>query len=283
MKEASYYEKTGAVKKVRCHLCPNECLIADGKAGSCRVRINRKGVLYSEIYGRVSSIALDPIEKKPLYHYHPGEMILSLGTKRCNLRCDFCQNWQISQSDPPLKNLTSEDAVSKAKEAGSFALCYTYNEPFIWYEYVLDTARLAKEEGLDNVLVTNGYINQAPLEEILPFIDAMNIDIKSMEEDFYEKICRGRLKPVLDTAKRAARESHVEITNLIIPTLNDGDLHFQKLVNWVADNLGSHTPLHFSRYFPCYKREIPSTPIETMRRAEQIAKKRLKNVYLGNV
>lgn len=283
MKEASYYEKTDATKKVRCRLCPNECLIADGKTGSCRVRVNKEGVLYSENYGRVSSVALDPIEKKPLYHYHPGEMILSLGTKGCNLHCDFCQNWQISQNDPPLKDLTSEDAVSKAKETGSFGIAYTYNEPFIWYEYLLETARLAKEEGLGNVLVTNGYVNREPLEEIIPYIDAMNIDVKSMEEDFYKKICKGSLKPVLDTAKRAAGKSHVEITNLIIPTLNDRDKDFQNLVDWVADDLGEKTPLHFSRYFPCYKRDLAATSIDTLRRAERIAKKRLKNVYLGNI
>jgi pyruvate formate lyase activating enzyme len=173
--------------------------------------------------------------------------------------------------------------VDKAKEAGSFGIAYTYNEPFVWYEFVLDAARLARSEGLENVLVTNGYVNQAPLKELLPYIDAMNIDLKSIKEDFYRKICRGTLAPVLETIKVSARSCHVELTNLIVPTLNDTEEEITELVGWVCDNLGPEVPLHFSRYFPCYKMDKPPTPRETLETAYRIAQKRLKYVYLGNV
>ena len=283
MKEALYYEKL-ADKKVHCHLCPNECVISDGKRGSCGVRINEGGALYSEVYGKTTSIALDPIEKKPLYHYHPGQYILSLGTKGCNFHCDFCQNWHISQElDTPTVDITSEEAVREAKAAGSFGIAYTYNEPFIWFEFVLETAKLAKANGLENVLVTNGYVNMKPLEEMLPLIGAMNIDLKSIDEDFYRKICKGRLQPVLDVIKRSVKACHVELTNLIIPTLNDSEGSLKRLVDWVYQNCGAETPLHFSRYFPCYKMKLPPTPLETLKLAERIGKEKLKHVYIGNV
>ena len=227
---------------------------------------------------------MDPIEKKPLYHFHPREVILSMGTKGCNFGCIFCQNWHISQNpDTYLEDVTSEQIVQEAKRMRSVGVAYTYNEPFIWYEFVLDTAKLVKKEGLENVLVTNGYVNQAPLEEILPYIGAMNIDLKSMDEEFYRKICKGTLSPVLETIKRANQSCHIELTNLIIPTLNDTDEHFQKLTEWIFNNTGADTPLHFSRYFPCYELNLPSTPVDTLRRAREIAKKKLKHVYLGNV
>jgi len=283
MKEARYYEKIEK-RGVRCRLCPNECLIAEGRRGSCGVRINRGGILYSEVYGKTTSIALDPIEKKPLYHYHPGEYILSLGTKGCNFHCGFCQNWHISQAlDAPTEDITSEGVIAKAGELKSFGIAYTYNEPFIWYEFVLDTAKLARKSGLENVLVTNGYVNMEPLEEMLPWIDAMNIDLKSFDEEFYMKICKGRLRPVLDVIRRSARNCHIELTNLIIPTLNDSEGSMRNMVDWIADNLGPEVPLHLSRYFPCYKMTLPPTPVETLRKAEEIARAKLKYVYLGNV
>ena len=283
MKEALYYEKIAACR-VHCHLCPNECVIPDKGRGSCGVRINRGGVLYSEVYGRTTGIALDPIEKKPLNRYHPGEFILSLGTKGCNLHCDFCQNWHISQElSAPTEEITSARIIEKAKELKSFGIAYTYNEPFIWYEFVLDTARLAKKNGLENVLVTNGYVNMAPLEEMLPVIDAMNIDLKSFDEEFYSKICKGRLKPILDVIKASAERCHIELTNLIIPTLNDSTEAISKMVDWIYDNLGAEVPLHLSRYFPCYRMSLPSTPLETLKAAESIARKKLKYVYVGNV
>lgn len=283
MKEALYYEKLGN-DRTKCHLCPNECVIADGARGLCGIRLNKFGILYSEVYGKITSIALDPIEKKPLYRYHPGEHILSVGTKGCNFSCGFCQNWEISQNmGAPLENITSREIIDRAKALKSFGIAYTYNEPFIWYEFVFDTARIARAEGLKNVLVTNGYVNMEPLEGMLPHIDAMNIDIKSSDEAFYEKVCKGRLAPVLDVIKRSARSCHVELTNLIIPTLNDSQEAITTLVNWIHDNVGPDAPLHFSRYFPCYKMSLPATPVETLRMAERIAKKKLKYVYLGNV
>ena len=201
MKEALYYEKIHG-KRVHCHLCPYECQISLGGKGACGVRQNIDGTLYSLIYGKTTGIALDPIEKKPLYRYHSGEQILSLGTRGCNLHCDFCQNWHISQEvDGPMENITSEEIIERAKALRSFGIAYTYNEPFIWYEFVLDTAKFAKQNGLKNVLVTNGFVNIEPLKEMLPYIDAMNIDLKAFDEDFYVKICKGRLKPVLDVIK----------------------------------------------------------------------------------
>lgn len=283
MKEALYYEKLDK-ERVQCHLCPYDCMISAGGKGACGVRINKGGILYTEVYGKTTGTSLDPIEKKPLYRYHPGEHILSLGTRGCNFHCDFCQNWHISQEvDAPTKDINSEEVISQAKEHGSFGIAYTYNEPFIWYEFVLDTAKLAKKEGLENVLVTNGYVNMEPLEGILPYINAMNIDLKSFDDVFYAKVCKGRLKPVLDVIKRSAKSCHIELTNLIIPTLNDSEANIRKMVDWIYTNLGSDVPLHLSRYFPCYNMTIPPTPVETLKKAERIAKEKLKYVYLGNI
>lgn len=283
MKEASYYEKLED-RAVRCRLCPHECVIADGKRGSCGVRVNRAGTLSAENYGRTTGISLDPIEKKPLYHFYPGTRILSLGTTGCNLRCAFCQNWSISQDrSVPTREITPREVVAKARAANSFGIAYTYNEPFVWYEFVLETARLARAEKLANVLVTNGYVNPKPLDEMLPLIDAMNVDLKAFDDGFYRKVCKGRLGPVLETIRRAARSCHLELTTLLVPTLNDGEEELRRLVAWIADNVGREVPLHLSRYFPCYKMDLPPTPIESLARAERIAKERLKYVYLGNI
>lgn len=283
MHEALFYQKLPA-EKVSCQLCPHNCQISPGKTGLCGVRQNKDGTLYSLIYGHTTSVALDPIEKKPLYHYHPGEYILSLGTKGCNLKCFWCQNWNISQDlNCSTEIITAEEIIKKAKETGSFGIAWTYNEPFIWYEFVLDSGRKAKEEGLENVLVTNGFINPEPLEEILPIIGAMNIDVKSMDEDFYRKHCGGKLEPVLATVERAKKSCHVEITNLVIPGLNDKEDNFKRLAEWIAEKLSSDTPLHLSRYYPCYKSDIPPTPPETLKHAEEICRNYLKNVYLGNI
>jgi len=283
MKEALYYREENG--KIRCLLCPNDCLISEGKKGLCGVRINKGNRLYTEVYNRVTSVSLDPVEKKPLYHYHRGEYILSLGTKGCNFACPWCQNWHISQDhSAPTEEITKERVVREAKDTRSFGIAYTYNEPFIWFEFVLECAKFARENGLENVFVTNGYVNKEPLEEILPYIDAMNIDIKSIEEDFYRKHCLGKLKPVLENTKRAADAGiHIEITNLIIPTLNDSEKAIGELVDWVFYSLGAEVPLHFSRYFPCHKMTLPPTPVSTLEKAKQIADKKLKYVYLGNV
>ena len=246
--------------------------------------MNKGGALFSEIYGKVTSIALDPIEKKPLYRYHPGEFILSIGTKGCNFHCSFCQNWQISQDlNAPTENITSEEVIAKAKESGSFGVAYTYNEPFIWYEFVLETAKLAKKNNIENVLVTNGYVKIKPLEEMLPYIDAMNIDLKAFNEDFYRKICGGKLRNVLEVIKRASRSCHIELTTLVIPGLNDSEEEIKKEAEWIRDNTGAATPLHLSAYFPCYKMNLPPTPIAALERVCETARHSLKYVYPGNV
>ena len=283
MKEALYYKKEDG--KIRCLLCPSYCLIPENKKGLCTVRINKGGTLYSEIYNRTTSVALDPIEKKPLYHYHKGQYILSLGTKGCNFACPWCQNWRISQ-DPntPTEEISADEAIAKAKNLGSFGIAYTYNEPLIWFEFALECCKKARENGLKNVFVTNGYINKEPFSEILPFIDAMNIDLKSMDEDFYKVYCHAKLHPVLENIKSAKEKGvHIELTNLVIPTLNDKEENFKKLTDWVAANVGSDTPLHFSKYFPCYKFSVSPTPVETLELAKKIACQKLKYVYLGNI
>lgn len=283
MKKESVHCQLMEQGKIKCLLCPNYCLLKKGEVGKCGVRKNEYGRLFSLIYGEVTSIALDPIEKKPLYHFHPGKSILSLGTKGCNLKCPWCQNFSISQdSNCSTEKITPKEVIARAKQLGSFGIAYTYNEPFIWYEFVYDTARLARKEGLKNVLVTNGYVNQKPLEEIIGLIDAMNIDVKSMEEEFYKKYCRGQLGPVLRTAEFSKRNCHIEITNLIIPTLNDKKENLEKLIDWIAQKLGKDTPLHFSRYFPYYQTDIPPTPIKTLKEAQKLAQKKLRHVYLGN-
>ena len=280
--EAMYYEKLDA-GQVRCLLCPHLCLIQAGRAGICRQRVNEDGTLKSRIYGRVTSASMDPIEKKPLYHFHPGKQILSLGTNGCNFGCLHCQNWSISQEDGRTQILSPQQAVDMAAESKSFGIAYTYNEPLIWYEYVLDTSKLAHERGLKNVLVTNGFIQPEPLAELLPFIDALNIDIKSIRDEFYKEICRGHVGPVLETAKTAKGAAHVEVTNLIIPTYNDSDRELTDLADWVHGNLGEDTPTHLSAYVPRFELSAPPTPPETLERAYAIFAKRLQHVYLGNV
>jgi len=280
--EAMYYDPLDG-RQVRCRLCPHLCTIQPGALGICRQRKNLDGTLVSLTYGRVTSASMDPIEKKPLYHFHPGRPILSLGTNGCNFRCQHCQNWSISQEDAPTQPLAPEAAVALAKESRSFGIAYTYNEPLIWYEYVLDTARLAHDAGLKNVLVTNGFINPEPLAELLPFIDALNIDLKSIRDDFYNTICGGRIGPVLETAKTAKQQAHLEVTNLVIPTHNDSDADLTDLADWIRDHLGADTPTHLSAYFPRYKLQAPATTPDILERAHAIFADRLHHVYLGNM
>jgi len=280
-KEALYYEKLEN-KKIQCHLCPWECLLTEGKSGVCRGKENLEGVLYAINYAKAVSIALDPIEKKPLYHFYPGTDILSTGPNSCNLRCDHCQNWTISQIESPAELISPENLVSLALKYNSIGIAYTYTEPLMWYEYVLDTAKLARNKKLVNVLVTNGYINPEPLEKLLPLIDALNVDVKGMSQEFYKKVCKGKLEVVLKTVEISVeRNKHVELTYLIIPTLNDSEGELRKFVDWVAD-LDESIPVHFSRYFTAYKSELPPTPVETLKKAFQIAKEKLKYVYVGN-
>jgi len=288
MKIAQFYEKIDG-GNVQCQLCPHNCILSDGKLGICGVRRNTGGDLFAETYEKVSSIHFDPIEKKPLYHFFPGKIILSIGSAGCNLSCNFCQNCDISQATvddfPSFKNYSVGEiidlALSRKENAG---VSYTYNEPTIHYEYMLEIATEIKQKQLVNVMVSNGFINPEPLKKLIPVMDAFNIDLKAFTEDFYKKHTKSDLKPVLDSL-RLINESgrHLEITNLVIPTLNDDPLTFGKMVDWIYKELGEHTILHLSRYFPHYKTTIAGTPLSTLERLFNIAKEKLHYVYLGNV
>lgn len=275
-----------ARRRVHCLLCPQGCRIKDGAPGICRVRVNHGGTLYASSYARCTSVALDPIEKKPLYHFYPGATVFSLGSLGCNLGCGFCQNWTISQADAATVALEPAEAVRAALAEAPrhcVGIAYTYSEPLVWYEYVLDTARAAHDAGLVNVLVTNGYINEGPLLELLPHIDALNVDVKAFTADFYRKNCLGRLAPVLRTVELAVKQGClVEVTNLLIPGENDSPAEVAALVGWLS-GLGRGIPLHFSRYFPNHRFTIPATPHATLLRAREQAREKLDYVYLGNV
>jgi pyruvate formate lyase activating enzyme len=269
---------------LRCQLCPHQCLIAEGKSGICQQRLNNGGQLTLPAYARITTVALDPIEKKPLYHFMPGSAVLSLGTSGCNLRCPFCQNWSISQDQAPTEELLPKAAVGLALRKKADGIAYTYNEPTVWLEYVIDTAGLAREAGLANIMVTNGYINPQPLAEALPLIDAMNIDIKSFDDNFYADLCKGHLQPVLTTAIQAVKSgTHVEITCLLIPGHNDRAELVGEMAAWIAAELGPHTSLHLSAHFPRYRLKAPATPVQTLLTARAAALEHLDHVYLGNV
>lgn len=272
---------------VRCKLCPWSCAIPAGEAGRCRARANEDGRLVSLNYGRTAAMALDPIEKKPLYHFHPGATVLSLGSNGCNFTCLFCQNWQLSQTATRAERFSPAAAALEAssprlKRSRCIGLAYTYSEPTVWAEYVRDTARAAHEHGALNVMVTNGYINPTPLGELLPLIDAWNIDVKAFSETFYRDVCGGRLEPVKETVAAVHRAGrHVEVTTLIIPGLNDDPAELAALCDWLAD-LSPDIPLHLSRYHPNYRMATDATPVETLVRARDEARRRLRYVYIGN-
>ncbi|MCX7922478.1 MAG: AmmeMemoRadiSam system radical SAM enzyme [Clostridia bacterium] len=284
-KIAMYFNKIEE-SKVHCYLCPHNCVIKPDGLGACRARKNIDGELYSLNYGKITSNAIDPIEKKPLYRFHPGTNILSVGTFGCNLKCSFCQNWGIAHEKPESYDITPSELAEKAKELveeGNIGIAYTYNEPSIWYEFVYDTSRQLKERGLSNVLVTNGFISKEPLEDLLPYIDAMNIDVKAYTASFYHEICKGTLSNVKDTVELAARKCHVEVTTLVIPELNDAVEEIEEMARWLA-GISPDIPLHLSRFFPNYRmQDKPVTPKETLIRAKEKAQEYLKYVYLGNV
>ena len=288
MKPALYFEKL-EYAKVQCTLCPHECILAAGKTGECGVRRNVSGELISETYRHISALHYDPIEKKPLYHFHPGSTILSIGTVGCNLSCSFCQNCDISQSTiadmPYYKDYEPQEIINIAADyPGNEGIAFTYNEPTIFYEYMLETARLAKTRQLKTVMVSNGYINPAPLEELMPFMDAFNIDLKAFTEDFYKNETHARLEPVKKTLKTLAKNSkHLEVTNLVIPGLNDDRVVFADMIDWIEGELGRYTVLHLSRYFPQHKMSREATPLSTLTELHEIARKKLPFVYLGNV
>ncbi|WP_308507634.1 AmmeMemoRadiSam system radical SAM enzyme [Sporomusa sp. GT1] len=281
--EALHYQQQG--QAVLCRLCPKSCTITEGRTGFCRVRQNTGGKLYSLNYAQVTAQALDPIEKKPLYHFYPGSRILSLGTWGCNLACQFCQNWHIAQAQPPVTMLEPQAALDLAlrlANQGNIGIAYTYSEPGVWYEYIMDTARLVQAAGLRNVLVTNGFIQEQPLSELLPFIAAMNIDVKAFTNDFYQQLCAGQLAQVKRTVEQAAGQCHIEITTLLVPGLNDTAAEIAALAEWLS-GISADIPLHLSRYFPSYRLEAPPTPLSTLQLAYKTARKYLNYVYIGNV
>ena len=286
--EAMWYESL-AGGLVYCQLCPNSCRIPDGQIGLCRVRQNIGGRLYSLSYGRIAAQHVDPVEKKPFFHVLPGSRAFSLATPGCNLRCLFCQNWEISQAFPwevSTRATAPEDVVEAALASGCASIAFTYTEPTIFYEYMLDIARLAKLRGLKTLVVSAGYIQPGPLKELLPFIDAYKIDFKAFDPEFYTRLTGGGRDPVLDAMKTIHTSGvWLEIVNLLVTDQNDGEDQVRALARWVKDNLGSDVPLHFSRFHPMHKlSNLPPTPIDRVVRAREIAlEEGLHHVYTGNI
>jgi len=287
-KEASLYTVLGN-NYVKCSVCPHRCTIRPGGKGICKTRINKNGKLFTLIYGEVTSTAVDPIEKKPLFHFWPGSHSFSISAVGCSFKCPWCQNYHISQVEPGdvfADQLEPERIIELTKKYGCKSISYTYNEPIIWHEYVLDTARLARKEGVLNVLVTNGYITPEALNEVAGLIDAANVDVKGFNEAFYREYCKAELGPVLDaTAEMKRRGIHVETTTLIIPKLNDDPKEIKELSEWHVEKLGPDTPLHLSRFYPAYQlSNVPPTPVETIVKARDTAvKEGIRYVYVGNV
>ncbi|MCF7920621.1 MAG: AmmeMemoRadiSam system radical SAM enzyme [Candidatus Cloacimonetes bacterium] len=288
LREADFYTQLEK-NYVRCDLCPNNCVLKAGESGICKVRKNINGKLYSLVYGQPVSINIDPIEKKPLYHFLPGTKVLSLATVGCNMNCNFCQNWTISQTSPgeiQVKQVTPAEIIDLAMQNDCPSIAFTYTEPTVFYEYMYDIAVLAHQNGIKTVWVTCGYINEAPLRKLAPFIDAANIDLKGFSEEFYHTYTTGSLLPVLHTLKTAKEEGiYFEITNLLIPAANDDPEEIHAMCRWIINDLGAEYPLHFSRFFPNYRLlNRPQTPAKTLRTAYQIAlEEGLKYVYVGNI
>jgi pyruvate formate lyase activating enzyme len=290
MKEALLYRKL-AGKQVCCQLCAHYCTISNGQKGLCQVRENRDGVLYSLVYGRTISRNVDPIEKKPLYHFYPGSRSFSIATPGCNFRCDWCQNWEISQLPRERhmlagQELSSQEIVAEAASADCRSIAYTYTEPTIFFEYAYDTARLARDAGIANVFVSNGYMSAEMLELFHPWLDAANIDLKGFRDEIYRQHVGGRLQPVLDSLKRLSFYGiWLEVTTLIIPGVNDDPRELEDMVNFIVQELGKETPWHVSRFFPGYKmKDIPPTPPETLQQAVEIGRRGgLHYIYPGNL
>ncbi len=285
---ARYWKSLGK-GLVQCELCPRKCVIPLEKRGYCKVRENRDGRLYTMVYDLPCAVHADPIEKKPLFHVLPGTKSFSIATAGCNLGCKFCQNWTISQYPPEETDnyyLPPRDVVEMAKRSGCPSIAYTYTEPTIFYEYMLETAKLAKESGIMNVIHSAGYINEIPLRELCKYLDAANIDLKGFTDEFYQELTDATLEPVLRTLKILKEEGiHTEITNLIIPAKNDDPEEIRRMCRWIVENLGREVPIHFSRFWPQYKmRNLSPTPVKTLETAEKIAREEgLKYVYIGNV
>ncbi len=288
-KEALFYQSLGD-SRVQCMLCPRKCVILSGKRGFCGVRENKGGVLYSLVYAKPVTLTIhDPIEKKPLFHFFPTSLTFSVATAGCNLRCKFCQNWEISQAKPEelrYAYLEPYALVEKAREQGRFIIAYTYSEPTIFYEYMLETAKLARAQGIKNCMHSNGFINPEPLRALCKYLDAANIDLKGFTDDYYVDLTEGALSPVLESLKILKEEGvHLEITTLLVPGQNDDELSLMRMCQWIKDNLGLEVPVHFSRFFPTYRLiHLEPTPFETLEKARTIAVScGLKYVYIGNV
>ena len=287
--EAMYYKKLPDIR-VECELCPRACQVADLERGYCGVRENRNGKYYTLVHSRVCSRYADPIEKKPLFHYLPGTKAYSIATAGCNIECKFCQNWQISQFRPEqiedTIKLTPEEVVRFAKERSCDTIAYTYSEPVVFYEYMYDTARVGKREGVGSVMISNGYIKKEPLVELCKELSAVKIDFKAFTEKFYKETCSGELKPVLETLV-TLKEIGIwfEIVMLVIPTLNDSDKELNDMCSWIYENLGPDVPVHFSRFHSTYKiKNLPPTPTKTLEKARNIAiESGLNFAYTGNV
>ncbi len=278
-------------KKVHCHLCSHRCKIAESKFGICGVRQNINGKLFTHAYGKVIASHVDPIEKKPLHHFLPGTKSYSIATPGCNFQCGFCQNWEISQYKTNQEfyydglEMSPDDIVNAAKQQNCQSIAYTYTEPTIFFEYAYDTAKLAKQQNLSNIFVTNGYMTKETVETIAPYLDAANIDLKSFRDEFYKKICKASLQPVLDTIKNMHEKNiWIEITTLVVPEQNDSKQELTDIAKFIAE-VSTDIPWHISRFHPNYKfNNAEATPIETIQMAEEIGKKQgLKHIHLGNV
>jgi len=287
-KEARFYEKlTG--KTVQCKLCPRGCVVADGERGHCRIRENRGGTYYTLVHGRVCAAHIDPIEKKPFFHFYPGTMAFSLATAGCNVTCKFCQNWEISQAKPeelPAQYMPPADVASLAKKYECPAVAFTYSEPTVWNEFVTDAADAAREQGIRSVVVSNGFIQQEPLKRLCKHVDAVKIDMKSFSAKYYRDVVDGELQPILDTLVTVRKDAKwMEIVHLVVPTLNDSEAEFRDLARWIKANLGTDVPVHFTRFHPMFLlKNLPPTPVETLERGKAIADAEgLQFVYIGNV
>ena len=285
--EAQFYEKL-PYKKTRCKLCPRECVIDDRERGYCGVRENRGGIYYSLVYSRVCAAHIDPIEKKPLFHFSPGSLAFSVATAGCNVNCKFCQNWDISQSRPEqVRNtyLPPKELANLAQQNRCPAIAYTYSEPVVFYEYMRDAAEAGHALGIKSVVVSGGFIQQDPLKKLCQGVDAIKVDLKAFSEKYYKEVVNGELKPVLEAIVTMRKLGMwTELVYLVVPTLNDSDAEFRALAQWVKSNLGAEVPLHFSRFYPQYLlKNLPPTPLETLERAKAIADAEgLHYVYLGN-
>ncbi len=290
-RKADYWERLSG-GRVRCLLCPNRCVLSPGETGACHGRMNRGGTLYSLTYGRPSVLALDTVEKSPLYHFNFREQALSIATAGCNLSCRYCQNWEVSQVKPDrvdkVFHLEPYEVIDRAKRHGVRAVNFFYTEPVVYYEYMRDIARLAKKQNMKTFCITAGYINPEPLEEMIPLVDAFVVGLKGFTDSFYRDIIGGRLEPVKDSLVTLARhrdKTWFEIVTLLVPGYNDSSRTIKAMTEWIAGNIGREIPLHFTRFEPYYKmKDTPPTPPETLRRADGIAREAgLRYVYLGNL